>query len=204
MRVWCFAAVAAVLALPAARAGAQQAPAPAAEPDHPGKVILSRSVEDSGSGPVAAAPTAKAAEAASDAERQAITFLSYDLDVHLQPREHSMAVRARVLVRNDSDRPLRRLPLQISSTLQWTGVRVADAPAAFSQQLVDSDIDHTGALREALISLAQPLAPQQSLALDLSYEGPSRFPPTGWSRSVPRRRWRKHPTGIGSPKSLSG
>jgi hypothetical protein len=173
MRVLWFAAVAAVLALPAPRARAQQTPTPAAEPEHPGKVILSRSIEDSGSGPVTAAPPAKAAEAASDAERQAITFLAYDLEVHLQPREHSMAVRARIQVRNDSDHSLGRIPLQISSTLQWTGVRVADAPATFSQQLVDSDSDHTGALREALILLAQPLAPQQSLALDLSYQGPA-------------------------------
>ena len=107
-------------------------------------------------------PQPSAAEAATDAERQAITFLSYDLDVHLQPREHAMAVRARVLLRNDSGSPLHRLPLQISSTLQWTSVRIADAPATFSQQLVNSDIDHTGALREAVIPLAQPLAPQQS------------------------------------------
>ncbi len=42
---------------------------------------------------------------------------------------------------------------------------------AFSQQLVNSDIDHTGALREAVIPLAQPLAPQQSIAVDLTYEG---------------------------------
>ncbi len=59
-------------------------------------MILSRSDDDSSSAPVAAAaPAAKPAEAASDAERQAITFLSYDLDVHLRPGEHAMAVRAR-------------------------------------------------------------------------------------------------------------
>ena len=82
-----------------------------------------------------------------------------------------MAVRARILVRNDSGSPLNRLALQISSSLQWTGVRVGDAPATFSQQLVNSDIDHTGALREAVIPLAQPLAPQQTIAVDLTYEG---------------------------------
>ena len=104
-------------------AGAQEAPppsgyAPQVPAEHPGTVILSRSVEDSGSAPAAAAvPAAKPAEAASDAERQAITFLSYDLDVHLRPREHAMAVRARCVVRNDSGNPLHRLPLQISSTL---------------------------------------------------------------------------------------
>jgi hypothetical protein len=159
-------------------AEAQEASSPsAAPPQAPAgqvpTVILSRSVDDSSSGSPAAAPTpaAKAAETPSDAERQAITFLSYDLDVHLQPREHAMAVRARILLRNDSGSPLHRLPLQISSTLQWTSARIADAPVTFSQQLVNSDIDHTGALREAVIPLAQPLAPQQTIAVDLTYEG---------------------------------
>ncbi len=54
----------------------------------------------------AKASTAPATAPATDAERQAITFLSYDLDVHLQPREHAMAVRARILLRNDSGSPL--------------------------------------------------------------------------------------------------
>ncbi len=163
-------------------AGAQEASSPQADAsqvpaEHPGTVILSRSDEDSGSAPVsaqaipAAAAAAKPADAPSDAERQAVRFLSYDLDVHLQPREHAMAVRARILLRNDSGTPLHRLPLQISSTLQWISVRIADAPVKFSQHLVDSDIDHTGALREAVIPLAQPLAPQQTLAVDLTYQG---------------------------------
>ena len=175
MRVLRLAVVVIVLA---SCAGAQEASSPSADApqvpaEHPGTVILSRSDEDSGSAPVAAAaatPAAKA-ETPSDAERQAITFLSYDLDVHLRPGEHAMAVRARCVLRNDSGNPLHRLPLQISSTLQWTSVRIADAKATFSQQLVNSDIDHTGALREAVILLAQPLAPQQTIAVDLTYEG---------------------------------
>ena len=162
-----FAAVTAALV---SAAGAQQASPPAEVPaEHPGTVILSRSVEDSAT---PAKPAAgPAATPPSDTERQAITFVSYDLDVHLQPREHAMAVRARILVRNDSDSPLNRLVLQVSSSLQWTGVRVADAPATFQQQLVNSDIDHTGALREAIIPLTHPLAPQQNVAVDLTYQG---------------------------------
>jgi len=171
-----FLRLAVVVVVLASCAGAQEASSPSAAPpqvpvEHPGTVILSRSVEDSGSAPVAAAPAAKPAEAPSDAERQAITFLSYDLEVQLRPGEHAMAVRARCVLRNDSGNPLHRLPLQISSTLQWTRVRIANAPATFSQQLVNSDIDHTGALREAVIPLAQPLAPQQTIAVDLTYEG---------------------------------
>jgi len=167
MRYLWFAAVAAGLVT---CVGAQQASPPAEVPaEHPGTVILSRSLEDSAT---PAKPAAKPAEArATDAERQAITFLSYDLDVHLQPREHAMAVRARLLVRNDSSSPLGRLALQISSSLQWTGVHVGGDAAAFSQQPVNSDIDHTGALREAVIPLARPLGQQQSLSVDLTYEG---------------------------------
>jgi hypothetical protein len=167
MRYLWFAAVAAGLVT---CAGAQQASPPAEVPaEHPGTVILSRSLED---GTTPAKPAAAPAEArATDAERQAITFLTYDLDVHLQPREHAMAVRAHILVRNDSGSPLGRLALQISSSLQWTGVHVGGDAAAFSQQLVNSDIDHTGALREAVIPLARPLGPQQSLSVDLTYEG---------------------------------
>ncbi len=188
-----WAAVAAVFAVPASRVLAQQTsppvanPSPAADPGeapepHQGKVIFSRSLEDGAS----ATPAEKTAEAstsddganddgkgddARDAERQAITFLSYDLDVHLQPREHAMAVRARIQVRNDSDEPVQRLPLQISSSLRWISVRIADASAAFSQHLIKSDADHTGALHEAVISLVQPLAPHQTIALDVTYDG---------------------------------
>jgi hypothetical protein len=166
--------LAAVLAVLSTCAGAQQAApaggvpaeAPAAPP---GKVILSRSIEDAAT---PAKPSMVPAGAqATDAERQAITFLAYDLDVHLRPREHAMAVRARIQLRNDSSNPLSRLALQISSSLQWTSVHVGDTTATFSQQLLSSDIDHTGSLREAVIPLAQPLAPQQSIAVDVTYEG---------------------------------
>jgi hypothetical protein len=171
MKYLWLAAVAAVLS---ACAGAQQAaPAGAASSEVPaevpGKVILSRSIEDGA--PPAKPSIAQAGAPATDAERQAITFLAYDLDVHLQPREHAMAVRARIRLRNDSGSPLGRLALQISSSLQWTSVHVGDTTSTFSQQLISSDIDHTGSLREVVIPLAQPLAPQQSITVDVTYEG---------------------------------
>jgi hypothetical protein len=102
MKYLWLAAVTAVLstcagAQQAAPAGAVPAEVPAAPP---GKVILSRSVEDA---PTPAKPSmVQAGAPATDAERQAITFLAYDLDVHLRPREHAMAVRARIQLRNDS------------------------------------------------------------------------------------------------------
>jgi hypothetical protein len=172
MRLVRFAAV--MVAVLAFSAEGQQTSSPPEVPaEHPGKVILSRSIDQSGT--PAKPPSTPAGAPATDSERLAITFLAYDLDVHLQPREHAMAVRARIQVRNDSGAPLLRLALQISSSLQWTNVRVADVPATFQQQLVKSDIDHTGALQEAVIPLTKPLAPQQSLAIDLTYEGTAAF-----------------------------
>jgi hypothetical protein len=171
MKVWLSTAVWLVAALSGlAQQAAPPVPAPETPPDVPGKVILSRSTEDSAPA-TAKTKAATSGEGATDAERQAVTFLSYDLDVHLRPSEHAMAVRARMQLRNTSTSPLKRVPLQISSTLQWTGVRVGDVPAKFTQKMMDSDIDHTGSLREAIVSLAQPLAPQQTLALDVTYEG---------------------------------
>ena len=144
-------------------AGAQEATAP--------KVILQRSLDDPSSAPAAVAKAPQSTSTASDEERKAITFLSYDLDVHLQPRENAMAVRARVEVRNDGSAPLSRIPLQISSTLEWTSARAGNTSAKFAQHLLDSDIDHTGSVREAVIELSRPLDPQQTTTLDLTYEG---------------------------------
>ena len=155
-------------------AAAQQTPVPAAPhaavPGAGGKVIFSRSWNDAvPASPEAAKP--KPPAPVTNAERHGITFVSYDLDVHLQPKQHGIAVRARMVLRNDGDQPLRRLPLQISSSLNWVGVRVDDKPAVLSQQTVNSDADHTGVLREAVIALPQPVAPRETIAVDATYQG---------------------------------
>jgi hypothetical protein len=155
-------------------AAAQETPRPP-QPGPNAQVIFSRSgtdQPDTTQAPAAATPAAEApGTAVTDAERQAITFLSYDLEVHLQPREQAMAVRARMTLRNDGDAPLKILPLAISSTLQWTGFRVREKPAAFVEHAVASDTDHTGRLDEAVITLAEPLAPQASIAVEATYSG---------------------------------
>ncbi len=165
-------------------AAAQDTP-PAVEPGPNAQVIFSRSTTDTTDNPVSTAPPAAASPAApspaavapspnipvTDAERQAITFLSYDLEVHLQPRQQAMAVRARMTLRNDGEAPLKLLPLQISSTLQWTGFRAGNNPAPFVEHAVESDSDHTSRLEEAVITLAQPLAPKATIAVEATYAG---------------------------------
>ena len=159
---------------------AQTTPAtpPASEaPPSKGPVIFSRSTDANGetttqTGP-AAAPAAAAGELAplQDAERQAVTFTAFDLDVHLSPAAQQIAVRSLLTVRNDGKTPLARIPLQISSSLNWENIRVSAKDIAFQIATINSDADHTGQLHEAVVSLTQPLAPSQSLQLDVTYSG---------------------------------
>jgi len=104
-------------------------------------------------------------------ERSALRLTSYDLDVHLTPTSSALAVRAVVVARNDSGAPLSRLILQISSTLQWDAVSADGKALRVSSRLVETDADHTGAMDEAVVTLARPLAPGQSLPLTALYSG---------------------------------
>ncbi|MGA2538738.1 MAG: hypothetical protein ABSF53_22210, partial [Terracidiphilus sp.] len=173
----------AVLSLALAVAGvsslAQTTPAapgtPPTEAKPAGKVIFSRSIDENGQTTTQSAqpapPQRSAVPTAEDAERQAITFTAFDMDVHLRPAEKHIAVRALLTIRNDGKSPLARIPLQISSQLTWERIRINLKDALFQVATLNSDADHTGQLHEAAISLAQPLAPGASLQLDVTYSG---------------------------------
>ena len=149
---------------------------PASSPDQQprGKVIFSRSIDENGqtttqAGP--AAPQMAKVPVAQDAERQAVTFTAFDMDVHLRPAVQSIAVRALITVRNDGKTPLARIPLQLSSSLNFERIRVLGHDVTFSVATLNSDADHTGQLHEAAVPLTSPLAPGQSLQLDVTYSG---------------------------------
>lgn len=164
-----------------------QSPAPAQQPaasqssdqssSPKGTVIFSRSTDENGDtkttvGPAAqAAPTTATEPTATDSDRLAVAFTALDLEVHLQTTSHQIAVRAKLSVRNDSKEPLTRIPLQISSTLNWEQIRVAGSNVAFPVATLNSDTDHTGQLHEAAVPLDKPLAPGASIALDVAYSG---------------------------------
>jgi hypothetical protein len=119
--------------------------------------------------------------AVTDAERDALTFTAYDLDVHLTPADAGISVRAGLTVRNDGAVPLGRLVFEISSSLRWEAFSSADlappttAAAAlrldFKARRVATDADHTGWVAEAVVALPRPLAPGGSLALIALYSG---------------------------------
>jgi len=158
----------------------QANPAPATTPDQQphGQVIFSRSTDDNGQTTTTAGPAAPrnsgqpvSAPVATDAEREALTFTAFDLDVHLRPVAQQIAVRALFTVRNDGRTPLAHIPLQISSSLDWETIRLAGRGVVFTVATLNSDVDHTGQLHEAAIALATPLAPGANLQLDATYSG---------------------------------
>ncbi len=111
----------------------------------------------------------------SEAERSALTFTAYDLDVHLIPAQSHLSVHAAFTVKNSSTTPLPRLTLQISSSLQWEslGVRTGAGitPLQFTAQTIDTDTDHTGKATEAIVTLSKPLPPGSTLDLTAFYSG---------------------------------
>jgi hypothetical protein len=115
-----------------------------------------------------------AAVTVTDEERDAITFTAYDLELHLVPAVSGIEAHANFTVRNDGKVALKQVAVQVSSSLAWDSLRVragGTAAGTFVQHRLDTDADHTGVAREAVLTLAQPLAPGASLDLTAIYSG---------------------------------
>lgn len=104
-------------------------------------------------------------------DREAFTFTKYDLEVRVEPEQQRLAVRGKVTLRNDSAAPQKNLSLQVSSTLDWRSIRLGGQPLQFVSQPYTSDIDHTGALSEAIVTLPRDIPRGESLELEVGYEG---------------------------------
>ncbi len=104
-------------------------------------------------------------------DREAFSFTNYDLNVQVEPEQHRLGVRGKVTLRNDSQVPQRVAVLQISSSLDWRSIKAGDKTVQYVTQPYTSDMDHTGALSEAIVTLPSPLAPNATIELDIAYEG---------------------------------
>ena len=104
-------------------------------------------------------------------DREAFTITNYDLNVRVEPEQHRVGVRGRITLRNDSQTPQRVAVLQISFSLDWRAINAGDKPLQFVSQPYSSDVDHTGALSEAVVTLPQAVAPKGAIDLDIAYEG---------------------------------
>src|SRR6202046_3670304 len=104
-------------------------------------------------------------------DREALTFSKYDLNIRVEPEQQRLGVRGTITLRNDSPTPQKIAVLQISSSLGWRSIRAGGKPLQFISQPYTSDIDHTGALSEALVTLPEALAPKGTVDLEVAYEG---------------------------------
>src|SRR5438094_9894988 len=104
-------------------------------------------------------------------DREAFTFTNYNLNVRIEPEQQRLSARGNITLRNDSSVPLKNLSLQISSTLDWRSIRAEGKPVQFVSQPYTSDIDHTGALSEAIVTLPQAVPPKDTTNLEVGYEG---------------------------------
>jgi hypothetical protein len=105
-------------------------------------------------------------------DRNALTFARYDLQVRVDPAKQNLDVSGIIQLRNDSAAPQRSAVLQISSTLQWKSILAEGKPLQVVAQDYTSDIDHTGALNEAIVNLPRELPPKGTVELEVSYDGP--------------------------------
>jgi hypothetical protein len=104
-------------------------------------------------------------------DREAFAITNYDLNVRVEPEQHRLGVRGKITLRNDTPTPQKITVLQISSSLDWRAIRAADKMLQFVSQPYTSDIDHTGSLSEAIVTLPQEIAPHATIDLDIAYEG---------------------------------
>jgi hypothetical protein len=104
-------------------------------------------------------------------DREAFTFTSYDLSVRVEPEQQRLEVRGKIRLRNDSAAPQKNIVLQISSTLDWSSIQAGGSDVQFVTHQYTSDIDHTGALSEAIVTLPHEVPPKGTVELDIGYEG---------------------------------
>jgi hypothetical protein len=104
-------------------------------------------------------------------DREAFTFTNYDLNVRVEPDQRRLGVRGKITLRNDSTSPQKTIALQISSTLDWKSIQIGGNVVEFVTHEYTSDIDHTGALSEAIVTPMREVPPKGTIELDVGYEG---------------------------------
>ena len=104
-------------------------------------------------------------------DREAFTISRYQLDVQVDRTAHVIAVTGKLTLRNDSTQPQKLVALQVSSSLAWNAIALDDKPLQWLGDNYTSDIDHTGSLSEAIVTLPKEVAPAATVTLDVQYGG---------------------------------
>jgi len=104
-------------------------------------------------------------------DRNAFTFLNWNLNLRIEPGSESLFARGSVTLRNDSEQPQNHASLQISSSLHWASIRLKGAVLPFATEQVRSDLDHSGKVQEAVLTLPAAVAPGAAIELEVGYSG---------------------------------
>jgi hypothetical protein len=104
-------------------------------------------------------------------DREAFTFIKYDLEMRVEPQQQRLGVRGKITLRNESTEPQKHAVLQISSSLSWRSIQADGKPLEFVTQPYVSDVDHTGSLAEAIITLPEAVPAKGTAELTIGYEG---------------------------------
>ena len=104
-------------------------------------------------------------------DRNAFTFLNWNLNLRIEPASESLFARGKVTLRNDSERPQKHASLQISSSLRWASIRLNGAVLPFATEQLRSDLDHSGKVQEAVLNLPAAVAPGAAIELEVGYSG---------------------------------
>lgn len=104
-------------------------------------------------------------------DRQAFTFTTYNLKVTLDPAKQGFAVSGSLQARNDSGVPQKNIVLQVSGALQWSSATVGKDQVPWVQQTYTTDVDHTGEVSEAILTLPSEVAPGATVTVDFAYQG---------------------------------
>ncbi len=108
---------------------------------------------------------------ASAIDREAFTISRYQLEVQVDRTAHVIVVTGKLTLRNDSNKPQKMATLQVSSSLAWNTIALDDKPVQWLGDNYTSDIDHTGSLSEAIVTLPKEIAPAATVTLDVQYGG---------------------------------
>ena len=104
-------------------------------------------------------------------DRAGFTITRYQLEVQIDRATHVLAVTGKITLRNDSKAALTTVPLQVSSSLAWNSITLDEKPLQWLSDSYTSDIDHSGSLSEAILTLPKAVAPGTSITLDIQYGG---------------------------------
>ena len=104
-------------------------------------------------------------------DREAFSITNYDLNLQIEPEQHRLGSRGKITLRNDTATPQKIAVLQVSSSLDWRSIKAGGKLLQYVTQPYASDIDHTGSLSEAVVTLPQAIEPHGAIELEIAYEG---------------------------------